>query len=886
MGITNSIELVDNGGYRVAVVGAGAAGVATTIQLARQAARRRVPLTVLLIDPVEHEGRGIAYATPDPRHRLNVRADRMSLSGDDPLDFVRWLHDTAGEPVEPGDFVPRARFGEYLADRLRETTRATGVRCRQVRDRVVGVRTNTGVTLRLAGGSTVDADAAVLAIGVQPPACDWAPEDLRASARFVANPWAPGAMTAVRDTGDVLLVGTGLTMIDWALSLARPGRVVHAVSRHGRLPMAHATQAGTASVVPRFEPARLRSLCAVRREIFRQVRLADGNWQPVLDGLRPHTAALWAGMPVADQRLFLERDRRIWDVHRHRMPAVVSAEVQELLRHGRLVVHAGEVSDVVPGSRGLRVRLSGAEVVSVGAVVNCTGPRDDIRQADDPFVDDLLTSGCARPGPFGLGFDTAPDGQMLPADGRPSAPLWTIGAPRRGNLWESTAFPEIREQAVRVAQSALPVATTRRRPRDLYGLPLSTTGAAAEAYRSGMLRILGFRVGAEEAMTAAVAADPGFALGHAVSAILRHEAGNHEQARVSLTAAEAAVRQRGDERERGFVAAAAGVLAADAAALLRHIDAFPRDALALSVAVPTIAFSGVIAGEQGWNLVERLRPVFGDDWWYLGQLAFVRQEQGRWQEAAALAERALAVRPDSGHAVHANTHVHYETGEHDAGRAWLDGWLAAQGDDAKHSCHFSWHAALHELALGDVEAVRRRYAAELAPPMVSGPRALVDSAALLWRCAMTGTWPKPLPIQQVLDASPAEWLRRPPTAFAALHAAMALAAADDIGGLRRLTEYASAHPAVEFSQMAAPLCRGLAAVVEGKWDLAENSLRPLLSSVRRFGGSQAQCEVVEDTVIHVLMSAGRNEDAARLLSVRLDRRSSVLDRNRLDLTRK
>ena len=112
----------------------------------------------------------------------------------------------------------------------------------------------------------------------------------------------------------------------------------------------------------------------------------------------------------------------------------------------------------------------------------------------------------------------------------------------------------------------------------------------------------------------------------------------------------------------------------------------------------------------------------------------MRQDQERWSEAESLASYALSVEPSSGHAVHARAHVFYETGEHAAGLAWLDEWIRTRGPEANHRSHFSWHAALHELMQCDIDAVRRRYERELAPPLVTGSRALVDSGALLWRC--------------------------------------------------------------------------------------------------------------------------------------------------------
>ena len=137
----------------------------------------------------------------------------------------------------------------------------------------------------------------------------------------------------------------------------------------------------------------------------------------------------------------------------------------------------------------------------------------------------------------------------------------------------------------------------------------------------------------------------------------------------------------------------------------------------------------------------------------------------------------------------------YETGKHESGRVWLDHWVAESGRSASHRAHFSWHAALHDLALGDTEAVRQRYYSQLAPPTVTGVRALIDSASLLWRWRITTSdWPAsarlrtsaPPPVECVLEAAGADLIDRPETPFVAMHSALALAAAGDLARLAQL----------------------------------------------------------------------------------------------------
>jgi hypothetical protein len=222
--------------------------------------------------------------------------------------------------------------------------------------------------------------------------------------------------------------------------------------------------------------------------------------------------------------------------------------------------------------------------------------------------------------------------------------------------------------------------------------------------------------------------------------------------------------------------------------------------------------------------------------------------------------------------------VRYETGDHTAGLAWLDRWIGRCGAKASHRAHFSWHAALHELAIGDDRAAARRYAAQLAPPTVVGVRALVDSASLLWRGYVVGAWDSPHP-EGVLETVPRELVMEPPTAFLALHAAVALAAAGDCRGLSALRRSAQSRSDEVFTGTVAPLAEALADLVHGDADRATDGLLGL-GGVERLGGSAAQREVVEDTLIHCAVRSGRVDLARELLAARLDRRPSPRDAQR------
>ncbi len=419
--------------------------------------------------------------------------------------------------------------------------------------------------------------------------------------------------------------------------------------------------------------------------------------------------------------------------------------------------------------------------------------------------------------------------------------------------------------------------------RDLYDLRLTTSPAAGTAYNRGVRNLLRVHTGGLAGVAESVALDPTFAVGHATLALLGHEfcAPVDIESRLRAAARHA---PRAQQRERSHVHAITAHIHGDPAPLIQHLASYPRDALLLSVAVPTIAFAGVTAvPAESWAIVERAQPAYTDDTWYTGLLAFVRQEQGRWEEAMTLACASLERDPAAGHSVHARTHVHYETGDHAAGLSWLDGWIQDAGVTADNLTHFAWHAGLHELSMGDYEAVRRRYSGELAPSRSTGCRALVDSCSLLWRWAISPDASDVPTVHEVMAGIDDGLLHTPPTAFMALHAAVTLCAAQDTSALERLERWSARHPDPTYRQVISPLAAALRLLAVGRPGPAADRLGDLRTSLWRLGGSDAQREVVEDTEIAALLAAERYPDACRLIDRRLDRRQCRRDESYREL---
>lgn len=445
----------------IAIVGGGVSGGLLAIQLLRRASR---PLDLVMIEPRAAVGCGVAYSTTNPAHLLNVRAGNMSAFAQEPDHFVRWLDANAPTPADgwrADSFAPRALFGRYVADVLRQSRAAASeVRLRHIRTQAVAVAERDGrLIVRLADGRDLPVDRVALCPGNFPPALPRGLAPVVHAAGFLHDPWDWPALRAIGADDPVLVLGTGLTMVDVLLELDALGHrgPVLAISRHGLLPRVHAPSRPCPPIADVAAAPRLaRALLQVVRAAAAQAAAAGDGWRGVIDGLRPHTQALWRRLEPAERQRFLRHLQPWWDVHRHRMAPQVAAHVQGLARDGRLTVAAGRIVAVAEADGALAGTWSprGATTrrpFSVRWVVNCTGPLCDYNRVRDPLVRHLLGLGRARPDHLHLGLDVAADGGVIDHAGTPSDRIFALGPPTRGAFWEITAVPDIRQAAERLA---------------------------------------------------------------------------------------------------------------------------------------------------------------------------------------------------------------------------------------------------------------------------------------------------------------------------------------------------------------------------------------------------------------------------------------------------
>ena len=433
------------------IIGGGASGVLLAYQLLQNP---EFGFRVTLIERRPEIGRGPAYHTSNPEHVLNVRAANMSALPDDSDHFWRWLSNRAEGPLcpDPFCFVPRRAYGDYLASLTTPFTSSESgsPRLTIVHGQCVDVVEGpAGVTVTLADGSSHTGDVAVLATGNESPVAKF-PCDV--------DPWALPSTVVDKDT-TVLILGTGLTMIDYVLSLLRDGhrgRII-AMSRRGLLAKAHRRTDPTRideNDIP-FGASASRLLRWLRERIDAHMA-AGGDWRSVIDAVRPYTQRLWHELPLASRRRFLEHARAWWDVHRHRTAPEVEMRLTHALAAERLSLMAAKVAGIEPNAAGalVRYRQRGRQNIAslqVGMIVDCTGIVKDPRATGNPVIQRLFEQGLARTDALHIGIDIADDCAVINRNGIASRRLFAVGPLTRAAFWEIVAIPDIRNQCAELA---------------------------------------------------------------------------------------------------------------------------------------------------------------------------------------------------------------------------------------------------------------------------------------------------------------------------------------------------------------------------------------------------------------------------------------------------
>jgi uncharacterized NAD(P)/FAD-binding protein YdhS len=430
------------------------------VQLLRNGFRGKIDI----IEPRERLGTGLAYSTPFDQHLLNVPAGKISALAGQPAHFLEWLRAHHLPDAEPDTFAPRKIYGEYLQDLLTRTVSA----CRHadlshIRAEVVSIASGAtngdagGSRLTLSDGTVIYAERTVLALGN--PASSPEPGSSRngIESRWHLSPWFGDALK-VRFPGErILVLGTGLTAVDCVLALlgGTPGCEIVMLSRRGILPRVHDLQAAAPKPPILKSAGNLRSIVRELRDNVDAARQSDLCWRGVVDALRPVSNDLWCNLSCDDKTKFQRHLKTYWEVHRHRMAPRIQAQLDEYQSRGAVQVLAGRIRKVHSHGDISTVRVllkQGGECeLNANRIISCNGIHENYAGAARPLIRQLIQDGLARANDLGIGFHTDRHGALIGKDLRPSPVLFTLGPPRRGQLFETTAVPEIRVQADELA---------------------------------------------------------------------------------------------------------------------------------------------------------------------------------------------------------------------------------------------------------------------------------------------------------------------------------------------------------------------------------------------------------------------------------------------------
>jgi uncharacterized NAD(P)/FAD-binding protein YdhS/predicted metal-dependent enzyme (double-stranded beta helix superfamily) len=434
----------------IAIIGGGASGTNVAIQLLKNL---HFKANIFLFETDQEKlFRGAAYSSKLPYEPLNVPAGRMSIFPDEPDDFYNWVVEHRDKGITKDSFVSRRWFGDYLSHQfnLAEARKHKDVVINIVRTGVDDIRfdplTNR-YSVITTDGLVQETDSVVLATGNEQPA------DINNSLKhlpgYISNPWKRNILDILEEGEDVLLIGSGLTMVDIAASIykSRENGKVYCISRHAYLPNTHIASPNAQPLAISGNESVKELFLYLRNEIRKQTE--EGiHWSKIIDALRPYTVSLWQNFDKQEKKFFLSRLKQYWEVHRHRMPQQSTDILMEMKDANRLALISGTVLSAADTPQGIEVIYnSKGDKIKVQHIINCTGPFADIARTNNQLLQNLYKKGWLGADELGLGVKTGKSGEIITQSGEILHKIYAIGPLRKATEWESTAMREIVAQA-------------------------------------------------------------------------------------------------------------------------------------------------------------------------------------------------------------------------------------------------------------------------------------------------------------------------------------------------------------------------------------------------------------------------------------------------------
>lgn len=443
----------------IAIIGGGWSGILTAIQLLEKSK----DISIKIINSEQLLGLGIAYSTSDESHLLNVPAGKMSAFPDNPKHFTDWLI-KKGYPEKEIEkqFLPRLVYGKYIQEFIDSIKQNAQVEI--INARAIDIhKESINYSIQLNNENSVSTDKIVLALGNFLPATPKSASlDFFESPNYFKNPWNTDYLKNIQINQNILIMGTGLTMVDCVISLKKAGITgkLFVVSPRGYTPAPH----GIKQTYPDFyAEIKGKTLLEIFKIVRKHLKLAESKnipWIGVVDSLRPNLQKLWISLSLKGKQQFISHIRHIWGLARHRLPLSVHTQLMDLKTKGQLEIIGGRILDMQEKNNTVSVtlRLRKSTTIcelNVSRVINCTGPQTNYKELQNELVKNLLSKRMILADDLKMGIKTTLNGQVLEKDNTASTDMYAIGSLLRGVLWETTAVPEIRMQAESIAKQII-----------------------------------------------------------------------------------------------------------------------------------------------------------------------------------------------------------------------------------------------------------------------------------------------------------------------------------------------------------------------------------------------------------------------------------------------
>lgn len=442
----------------VAIIGAGFSGISAAYNLSRLTDK---PLKITLCD-VDIKNSGLAYSTSNPSHLLNVIANKMSALEDDENHFVSWLINNPwtlkyAENIKdiPNQYMPRFVYRHYLQSLIDniKTNSSSKVNIKLLNKEVIKIYTaNNQKKIILKDNSSFYANIIILACGNFKSVDKYF---FHSQYEYISNPWDFASLKKIPRNNAVLIIGTGLSMIDTVLSLQdqQHNGQIYAISRRGLVPQTHTNYSDIANFSFEELPTKLSALVQYLRKIIHNLK-PDKDWRSVLDALRPHSQNIWKNLSNREKKRFLKYLMPYWETHRHRIPPQISKRINSLRNEKKLKITAGKIVQIGPNQIKIHTSCE-AEPFEPNYIINCTGPGTSFINSKNPLLQFLANEGIIKPDSLGLGIAVSNNGAVIDQKDTISNWLFTLGPLCRGTFWECTSVPDIRKQSYNLAINIL-----------------------------------------------------------------------------------------------------------------------------------------------------------------------------------------------------------------------------------------------------------------------------------------------------------------------------------------------------------------------------------------------------------------------------------------------